>query len=265
MTLAARALAAVAVVLVVGVGALRWRKLRRDERRRASRSIDRRLLRPPPSPYAPSQGFKLLDGAAPLGRPAPERPRLDPDHEYVFSDSPGEDRPGAPGRHDTRWALERASRGTGLSSGARALLVLVSAAVLVGAVGYALRRPHHPHGSAATTTTSAPATTTTNWPAAFRPVGGAAGRTYDVPAASYELTIGATGAGVSATVRSEPSGALDYRGALAAGAAKSLVVTGTARLTLSDPGAAAVTVGGSPVTLPAPAPSPVTLTFTPTG
>lgn len=267
MTTALRALAGLVAVLAVAVVALRWRKLRRDEVRRLDRSVDRRLLRPPPSPYKSSQGFKLLDGAEPLApRPTPERPRLDPEHDYVFSDAPGEDRGGAPGRHDSHWALERATRGTGLSGGVRALLVLLVAAALVGAVGYALNRSRHPGRASTTTTTAAPGvTTTTNWPAAFAPVGGASSTGYSVPAASYELTVSGAHGAVTTVVRVGAAHAIAYQGTVASGAAKSLVVTGVAQVTLDNPVDAAITLGASPVTLPSPLTSPVTLTFTPTG
>ncbi len=267
MTTALRALAGLVAALAVSVVALRWRKLRRDERRLLDRPVDRRLLAPPPSPYRPSQGFKLLDGAEPLAqRPTPERPRLDPDHDYVFSDSPGEDRAGAPGRHDSRWALERATRRSGVSGGVRALLVVLVAAALIGGVGYALHRARHPgRGPTATTTAPPGATTTTNWPAAFAPVGGPSGTDYSVPAASYELTVTGERGAVGTLVRVGAAHAVAYQGTVARGAAKSLVVTGVARVTLDLPGNATLTIGASPVTLPSPLTSPVTLTFTPRG
>ncbi len=78
MALALKIVIVVVVVLVVAVAALRIRKLRRDEIRELSRPVERRLMSPPPSPYAPSKGFRLLDG--PLDatrRPEPLRPRLE--------------------------------------------------------------------------------------------------------------------------------------------------------------------------------------------
>ncbi len=62
---------AVIVVLILALGTfLRVRKLRRDEMRALSKPVERRLMTPPPSPYAPSKGFRLLDGAGePLARP----------------------------------------------------------------------------------------------------------------------------------------------------------------------------------------------------
>jgi len=53
----------VAVLLIAGT-VLRIRKVRRDEMRELSRPLERRLVSPPPSPYAPSKGFRLLDGSA---------------------------------------------------------------------------------------------------------------------------------------------------------------------------------------------------------
>src|ERR1019366_989563 len=88
MALALKIAVVVVVVLVVAVAALRIRKLRRDEIRELSRPVERRLMSPPPSPYAPSKGFRLLDG--PLDsprRPEPLRPRLETDRHYAFSEA----------------------------------------------------------------------------------------------------------------------------------------------------------------------------------
>jgi len=72
MALAVKIIIIVVVILVVGVAALRIRKLRRDEIRELSRPVERRLMSPPPSPYAPSKGFRLL--AARLTRRADPSP-----------------------------------------------------------------------------------------------------------------------------------------------------------------------------------------------
>src|ERR1035441_10756091 len=79
---------AVFVTLVVVVVLLRVRKLRRDDMRKIAARVDRRLMVPPPSPYTPSKGFRLLDGPVnSAARPEPPRPRLEPDPDYVFSES----------------------------------------------------------------------------------------------------------------------------------------------------------------------------------
>ena len=98
------------VVLLLAAAALRARKLRRDEHREVDAPVERRLTAPPPSPYTPSKGFRLLDGPVnePL-RPVPPRPRLEPGREYVFSESqlPDYVKSVSPlGRHDVPAALE---------------------------------------------------------------------------------------------------------------------------------------------------------------
>ena len=235
MTTALRALAGLVAALAVSVVALRWRKLRRDERRLLDRPVDRRLLAPPPSPYRPCQGFQLLDGAEPLAqRPTPERPRLEPDHDYVFSDSPGEDRAGAPGRHDSRWALERATRRSGVSGGVRALLVVLVAAALIGGVGYALHRARHPGGARPRRRPRRRARRRP--PTGPRPSRRSAGRrgpTYSVPAASYELTVtGERGAVGTLVPRWAPPTPWPTRGRSRGGRPRASSMTGVAQVTL---------------------------------
>jgi hypothetical protein len=100
---------AVVVALIVITAVLRFRKLRRDEMRQLATPIERRLLTPPPSPYAPSKGFRLLDGPIDrLSRPEPVRPRLESDRDYVFSESqmPNyDDVRSVPLRHNETWAF----------------------------------------------------------------------------------------------------------------------------------------------------------------
>jgi len=160
MGLALKVAIAIVVVLVLAVAALRIRKLRRDEMRELSRPVDRRLMSPPPSPYSPSKGFRLLDGAADSARRSePARPRLEAEREYVFSESqmPTYDdvRPVAL-RHNERWALSRSTRRSSLPlTGLGIVIVVVVVVVLVGAIGYFVQ-----HSSNATTTTSSTTTST---------------------------------------------------------------------------------------------------------
>ncbi|HEY5010830.1 MAG TPA: hypothetical protein VIH73_06695, partial [Acidimicrobiales bacterium] len=129
MALAVKIVIVIVVVLVVAVAALRIRKLRRDEIRELSRPVERRLMSPPPSPYAPSKGFRLLDG--PLDatrRPEPLRPRLESDREYVFSESqmPGESEV-VPShfRHNEKWALSKSARRSASFTGLRVAVIAV--------------------------------------------------------------------------------------------------------------------------------------------
>ncbi|MGH9019843.1 MAG: hypothetical protein ACRDV0_02355 [Acidimicrobiales bacterium] len=267
MSTALRVVVGAIVLVAVAVVALRVRKLRRDEQRLMSRPLDRRLVTPPPSPYRPSQGFRLLDGAEPLSvRPTPERPRLEADHDYVFSELSGtDDRPVLPSRHDARWALERSGRRRAGSLGARALATVLVLAALASGVGYALHHRTRPRSSTTTTSSVPPVTTTTLWPRTFTPVSGASGHTYDVPAPTYEVTVTASAGAVWAVYRMGAANTLEFQGTVGAGAHKSLVMTGPSEVTLGSPHNATVSVGGSPVTFPSPLTSPLTLDFTPLG
>jgi len=166
MSLIVKVVLAVAVVLILAVALLRIRKLRRDELRELSRPIDRRLVTPPPSPYTPSKGFRLLDGPADLARRSdPARPRLEAEREYVFSESqmPTYDdvRPVAL-RHNETWALSRSTRRSVIPiTGLGIVIVVVIVVLLVGAIGYFVQRGPT---TTTTTTTSTTSTTTTSNP-----------------------------------------------------------------------------------------------------
>jgi hypothetical protein len=149
------------VVLLLGV-ALRVRKVRRDEERRVLRSRDRRLVVPPPSPYEPSRGFRLLDGTEKPSQPsAPSRPRLEPDKKYVFSDY----HPSNPdfaslssSRRDTEWALSRSSNRSNWSvTGPRVVVIVIVVVIVLGFVGYY----EHDYGSHHRSSTTSTVTTTT--------------------------------------------------------------------------------------------------------
>jgi hypothetical protein len=161
----------VAAIVLVGFG-LRLRKLRRDDLRGRSAKIDRRLLTPPPSPYATSKGFRLLDGAAGESAPsAPPRPRLEPDHEYVFSDAqlPPYDMGNlARLRHDEHWALSRSARRSRFSSVAMRLLVIVGVIVLALALTTFYVMHHGPTKGSGPTTTTTIASTTTSRPTSMQ-------------------------------------------------------------------------------------------------
>jgi hypothetical protein len=159
MTILLEVVLAIIVALVLAVAALRVRKLRRDEMRESAAHVDRRLMAPPPSPYTPSKGFRLLDGpvSAPV-RPEPSRPRLEPDRDYVFSESqlPDYVKSVSPlGRHDELWALSKSARRTRVSVlGLRVVVILLVVIALVGIVGYYVTRNDHHAGTTTTTTTT---------------------------------------------------------------------------------------------------------------
>jgi hypothetical protein len=268
VVLALKIIVAVVAVLVVSAAALRWRKLRRDDLRTRDSVLERRLVAPPPSPYQPSKGFRLLDDAgAELTRPTPERPRLEPERSYVFSESGApDDQPLSLGRHDTRWALERSMHRTSVPRGAsRALVVLALVAlVAVGAVGYTMRHraSAHPTTTTTSTTSTTVASTTTTWPNVFVPVSSTpTSATYAVPSTKYDVTVRAVAGPVWAVYRMGPQRTLEFQGTVAVGTSKTLPMTGVAEITLGSPRNASVEVNGSPVTLPSPVGSPLVLTF----
>ena len=126
---------AVLVILALGVVALRVRKVRIDELRRSEPPLDPRLVVPPPSPYQRAAGFRVLDEDGERPRREPERPRLDQEKQYVFSDAQilgPDDFVTAPKSHDEKWALERSEhRGTKLYVPLTIASVTLCAAVAV--------------------------------------------------------------------------------------------------------------------------------------
>lgn len=164
MIIALKVAALLVLVLVGTTVALRVRKLRRDQSRELARSQDRRLVSPPPSPYTPSKGFRLLDGhEGERVRAAPSPPRLDPKRHYVFSDSapaPVDEVVPPISRHDQEWLLHRSSNRSSMGGFGAVVAVLAVLAFVAAAIVIATR--HHPHAPGAhSTTTSTTSTTTT--------------------------------------------------------------------------------------------------------
>ncbi len=163
MTLLLKIAVLIVVVLVVAVATLRIRKLRRDEIRELSRPVERRLMSPPPSPYAPSKGFRLLDGPIEeQHRPQPARPRLETDRDYVFSETqmPG-DESVLPSylRHNEKWALSKSARRSANTGGLRVAIIAIVVVVLLGAVGLFWQHHKSPGTTPPTTTTTTKHTT----------------------------------------------------------------------------------------------------------
>ena len=159
MSLAIKVVVVLVIIAFVAVAVLRVRKLRRDELRELSRPVERRLMSPPPSPYQPSKGFRLLDGAVDQPRrPEPPRPRLDSDHEYVFSETQlgsSDELRSLSNRHDERWALSRSSHGSGLPSlGLRAIAIVLTLALVAAFAFYYVTHGTSPSTSTTTTSTS---------------------------------------------------------------------------------------------------------------
>lgn len=268
MTIALEAAGGFFVLLVlIGVG-LRMRKLRRDNGGDRISMDDRRLVAPPPSPYEPSKGFRLINEAGePLERAPVQRPRLDPEHHYVFSDSATHNDDALPVhlRHNDDWFLTRSAHRSTTYIVMRAVGVFVLIAVVIATViMYYFDRTNNPSKSATgttTTTTTIPRTTTTV-PVAFRPTATSGeDADYSIPAERYRVTV--TGArGESWTeYNMGPSNTLEWQGAVDQGQDKSLVMIGNSQITLGSPSSAAVTVDGHRVIFPAQLPATLVLVF----
>ena len=254
------------VVVVVAAGiALRVRKLRRDEMRELSRPVERRLMAPPPSPYAPSKGFRLLDSdGAPLDRPAIERPRLDPTRHYVFNELSGanEEVVASHLRHNDDWFLSRSAHRSTLSIVLRRLTVLVLI-LLIAAVLATYYVEHHdkakPKGAPPSTTS---VVTTTTTPVALSPISSSGDdATYSVPLARYRVTVSVAQGSTGAIYSMGPTDTLEWQGTVASGHNESLVMTGNSRVTLNSPSSASVVVEGRPVAFPSPLPPTLLLVF----
>lgn len=148
-------------IVVVAVGALRWRKLRHDE---LNQRLHHDSPSAPPAPYEVSRGVRLLDeGDVPHTRAEPLRPRLDPERQYIFSDVGPAEAPSstfARSKHNDRWALERSFHGPRVTAGSGRVIaiVVVALAILIG-IGAVLQHSGTP-GPTTTTTVSSTTTTT---------------------------------------------------------------------------------------------------------
>jgi hypothetical protein len=259
----------VAVLLIAGT-VLRIRKVRRDEMRELSRPLERRLVSPPPSPYAPSKGFRLLDGSGePVARPPVERPRLDPGRPYVFSDSQNSEETGAlHARHKDDWFLSRSSHRSTGSLVARSVGIVLAIAVVVAViVTYAVEH-HSPKKSATTTTTTTtrPPTTTTTVPSTLHATSlSGDDASYTVPAPRYRVTVTGSRGETWAVYNMGPASTLEWQGPVDLGKQESLVMTGDSRITIGSPSSASVTVDGRPVVFPSALPATLVLVFTPAG
>lgn len=268
MKLGIEVVVALVLLIVLAGAALRIRKLRRDTFREITRSTDRRLMTPPPSPYATSKGFRLLDESGiPIARPEPVRPRLEPDREYVFSDSqivPVEEPLGTSMRKNEMWALSRSAHRPKVHvTTLRVAAGLVLAVVVLSVGGYLLSHRHSPHVSTSTSsTTTSTHPTTTTWPTSFtaRSTSGQVA-TYDVPANKYQVSVSGSLGPSWAKFVMGPTSTLEWQGTVKSGASESLQLTGDSSITLGSPKNAAVTVGGSPVVFPTPLPATLTLNF----
>lgn len=268
MTIALEAAGGFVAALVVTGAVLRVRKLRRERGHDTVAMDDRRLVTPPPSPYEPSKGFRLINEAGdPLERPPVQRPRLDPERHYVFSDSATHNDDALPTqlRHSDAWFLTRSAHRSTTYIVLRAVGIVVLIALVIAVI--TMYYVDHSHGSSkgasnTTTTTSTAPPTTTTIPVAFRPTATSGeDADYSIPAQRYRVTV--TGArGESWTVYNMgPANTLEWQGAVDQGQDKSLVMTGNSQVTLGSPSSAAVTVNGHRVIFPVQLPATLVLVF----
>lgn len=270
MNLVVKIVVAILVVLVLAGIALRVRKLRRDEMRELSRPVERRLFSPPPSPYPPSKGFRLIDESGePFQRPAVERPRLDPDRHYVFSEttSSADDVVSSSLRHKNDWFLSRSAHRSTLSIMLRrAVVVLLIALIIAVLATYYVNHDTSkaPKGSGAETTTTLDATTTTTLPipSTFRSTSVSGDdAVYNVPATSYQVSVNGSLGATWVVYEMGPKNTLEWQGRVALGHDESLKMAGNSRITIGSPSSAAVSVAGSPVVFPSPLPATLILVF----
>jgi hypothetical protein len=266
--LALKIVVIVVVVLLLLGTVLRIRKLRRDEMRELSRPVERRLMAPPPSPYAPSRGFRLLDETGqPLARPPVERPRLDPNRHYVFSElsGTGEDVPSHL-RHNDDWFLSRSSQRSTLSIVLRRLAVLAVIALVAVVVGtYYVDHHSSKKPPASTTTSTSTTTTTTTFPSSFASTSASGDdANYSVPAPKYQVTVRGLRGPTWVVFEMGPSNTLEWQGTVAMGKVEALTMTGDSRITIGSPSNASVHVKGSPVAFPTSLPPTLVLVFTST-
>jgi hypothetical protein len=256
----------IVVVLLVAGTVLRLRKIRRDEMRELSHPLDRRLVVPPPSPYAPSKGFRVLDGSdETLERAALERPRIDPERQYVFSDP--DELPVIRARHNEDWFLSRsAHRSTASLVGRAVAVVVIIALVIAVVVTYYI---HHDPGpkkhtnttSSTTTTTRAVSTTTTTAPALQPASTSGDDADYSVATSRYRVTVYGARGETWTVYNMGPANTLEWQGPVDQGSHESLVMTGDSRITIGSPSSAQVTLDGRPVVFPSPLPATLVLVF----
>jgi hypothetical protein len=205
-----------------------------------------------------------------MTRPPVERPRLDPERQYVFSDSASGEEPSAlHARHNDDWFLSRSSHRSTASLVARSVAVVVAAAlVVVVVVTYYVDRKPGKNASSTTTTTTRPrtTTTTTTLPTTFHAVSVSGDdATYIVPATRYRVTVTGALGETWAVYNMGPSSTLEWQGPVDQGHDESLIMTGDSRVTLGSPSSATVSVDGKSVVFPAALPPTLVLVFTAKG
>jgi hypothetical protein len=260
------------VVALMGaaVAALRYRKLRRDERRVAERRRHATALIP--SPYVASGGVHILaDGEEPsVPRLEPLRPRIDFDPGQVFSDAAPYEGPAGTGqgRHDDRWALERSFHRTRISPGSVwAFLVAVIVLGTLVVVGAVIQHGGHGHRSSTTTTTTTstvPHALAAQWPSQLVDYSmSGATASYRVPTTRYDVAVTASGGNEWLVIEMGPARTLEFQGEVVRGTTYRLTLTGAGYVILGSPHNATVSAHGHLVVPPAHEVTPMTFALIP--
>lgn len=266
------------------VAAIHFRKFRRVNSDNLTKDSERHLVVPPPSPYALSKGFRLVDadGEA-VSRPPVERPRLD-ERPYVFGDAPvAEEEIVAPrARHTDEWFLSRSSHRSTASILSRRVSIailafLIAAALVAYYVGHHATTPTSASSSGATTTfgvahsTTTTSTTGPTFPSSFVATSTSGGNArYHIPASKYRVKVTGLLGATWAVFDVGPTSRLEWQGTVARGHYELLTLTGNSRVTIGSTTNATVSVDGRPVIFPTPRPATLLLIFsapslTPTG
>jgi len=219
---------------------------------------------PPPAESTDGMVFDELASPGPPGTPGaplgqgggePE----DIDHHRGLHHH--EDPHWAIGRMDNRRPVQNRE----IKAALGALVVLVVLVIAGIAIGRSDKGNHHQATTTThhvTTTTKAPATTTTLAPSAFAPEPGAtaSAATYQVPGASYTVTVTPT-SGACWTIATDGSNSQIFAGTIAAGSPQQIKGASGMSISLGAPAGVSVKVNGIPVTFPTSYAAPLVLTF----
>jgi Tfp pilus assembly protein PilV len=230
----------------------------------------------PASTFKVSSNVRLTEGG-PVAPPPVPPPVQAGEEPMRFTEPEAEPLPSASAVRRQERTMEAINHRPRRVAAPLAAVAVVGALVVVLIVAGMHSNAPRTHGRAAATTTTAPAhahraahhpattttTTTTAPPAVSAPQSTSAqGATYQVAAASYSLTVSATG-GECWVQATTPDGTVLFSNVLYAGQSHTIAATGPLTVVAGAPSSFAATVDGAPVTLPSGAQAPFTLDFAP--
>ncbi len=229
----------------------------------------------PASTSTASSSVRLTEPGRPVAPPPVPPPVPLGDEPIRLGDPGGEPLPSASAVRRQERAMEAINHRPRRLAAPLAAVVVVAVLVAVLIVAGTHRNTPRHSNTATTTTTPAHArsaahqtttttTTTTSAPPAVsapQPTSAQAA-TYKVAAASYSLSLAATG-GECWVEATSASGSVLFSNVLSAGQSHAIAATGPVTVVAGAPGSFAATVDGAPVSLPPGAQSPFTLSFVP--